>query len=298
MKKIVMMAVPLLFLQAGAQTLQLKKIWETDSIIAIPESVLPELNKGVLYLSLIDGNPWEADGKGGIGKLAADGKKYDSTWITGLNAPKGMARYGNRLYVADISEVTIIDIQNVRIEKKISIDSANGLNDITVDDNGIIYVSDSRTAKVWRIEHDIPSLYLDNLQGVNGLKAVGHDLFIGAGKSFIKADEQKNFTVIASLPEAIDGIEPLGNGDFILSSWTGYIYYVSSQGKVDILLDSHAEKINTADIGIDPVKKIIYVPTFFAKKIIAYQLLSLKTNAPPQQKNNKKIKGKRIRKMK
>ncbi len=37
-----------------AQTHTLNKIWETDTIIAIPESVLPDINKNILYVSSID----------------------------------------------------------------------------------------------------------------------------------------------------------------------------------------------------------------------------------------------------
>jgi hypothetical protein len=38
------------------------------------------------------------------------------------------------------------------------------------------------------------------------------------------------------------------------------------------LLDTHVEKKNTADIGYDPVNKIVYVPTFNAKTVVAYKL--------------------------
>jgi sugar lactone lactonase YvrE len=221
---------------------------------------------------LINGSPWEADGRGGVGKLSMDGKKYDSLWITGLNAPKGMGMYGNRLYVADISDVVVIDIKNGKIEKKLPVENASGLNDITVTSKGIVYVSDSRTSKIWRIENDKASLYLDSMRGVNGLKAMGDDLIIASGRSFIKADGKKNITSIAELPQGGDGVEPFGNGDFIVTSWGGYIYYVHANGQVDTLLDTHLEKKNTADIGYDPVKRIVYVPTFNAKTIAAYQL--------------------------
>ena len=76
-------------LVTSAQKHQLEKVWETDAIVAIPESVLPEQN--ILYVSLIDGGAWDADGIGGVGKLSLNGKNYDSSWITGLNAPKGLA---------------------------------------------------------------------------------------------------------------------------------------------------------------------------------------------------------------
>lgn len=255
-----------------AQEHKLEKLWETDSIIAVPESVLPYAKNNILYVSLIDGNGWDADGKGGVGRLSPAGKKYDSTWITGLNAPKGMGIIGDRLYVADMGVVVVIDIPGGKIEKKIAIDSAKGLNDITITDKNIIYVSDSRGAKIWRIENDVPSLYLDTVRGVNGLKAIGDDLYIGSGKSFLKADAKKQITKLAEVPQGIDGIEPVGNGDFLLTAWSGYIWYVSADGKVTTLLETHQQKKNTADIGYDPEKKIMYVPTFNARSVVAYSV--------------------------
>jgi hypothetical protein len=251
---------------------QLEKIWQTDSIIATPESVLADPANNTLYISLIDGAPWEADGKGGVGKLSTDGKNYNGTWITGLHAPKGLGKYGNRLYVADISDVVVIDIAKGAIEKKIAVPGAEGLNDITIDDKGIVYVSDSRKGNIHRIENDVPVLYLDNKTGVNGLKAIGSDLYIFNSKVFEKADAQKNITRITELDMGGDGIEPVGNGDFILSIWGGYIYYAHADGKTELLLDTHLEKKNTADIGYDPATRIVYVPTFFAKTIVAYRL--------------------------
>jgi hypothetical protein len=271
MKNLLLPMLSLLCFAASAQH-QLEKLWSTDTIVAVPESVLPDIKKGILYVSLIDGGPWDADGKGGVAKLSIDGKKYDGNWVTGLNAPKGLGMYGNRLYAADISDVVVINLSNGKIEKKIAVPGASGLNDITVTDNGVVFVSDTRTAKVWRIENDNPVLFLDNMQGANGLKAIGTDLYILSGKNFVKADAQKNVTKVVDLDQAGDGLEPVGNGDFIATSWVGYIYYVHADGKIETLLDTHAEKKNTADIGYDPVKKIVYVPTFNAKMVVAYQL--------------------------
>jgi len=260
------------FISTQAQQPKLELLWQTDTIIAIPESVLPDLKNGILYVSLIDGPSWTADGKGGVGKLSIDGKKYDSTWITGLNAPKGMGIHGNRLYVADMSELVIIDIAKGKIEKKLAIENAQGLNDVTINNKGIVYVSDSRTSRIWRVENDNASLYLDSMRGVNGLKAINDDLIIASGKSFIKADAQKNITKLADLPQGGDGIEPIGNGDYIVTSWAGYIFYVHADGRVETILETHQEKKNTADIGYDAAKKIVYVPTFNGKRVAAYVL--------------------------
>jgi len=268
--KIILTLLVFVAMNLNAQQHKLEKLWETDSVVTVPESVLPV--KNTLYISLINGGPWDADSKGGVAQLNPDGKNLDSSCITGLNAPKGMGIFGNRLYAADISEVVVIDIKNGRIEKKIAIDSAKGLNDITVSDNGIVYVSDSRTAKIWRIEKDIPSLYLDSVKGVNGLKAIGNDLYIGSGKLFLKGDAKKQMTKITEVPQGIDGIEPVGNGDFILTAWGGYIWYVYADGHFETLLETYQQKKNTADIGYDQQKRIVYVPTFNAKTIVAYSL--------------------------
>lgn len=272
MKKGILIFLVCAAITAKAQTHSLEKIWETDTIIPIPESILPDLKNDILYVSLINGGGWINDGIGGIGKLSLDGKHFDSTWITGLNAPKGLGRFGNKMYAADNSEVIVINIEKGKVEKKIAIEGAKGLNDITVDSKGIVYVSDSRTAKIWRIQNNVATLYLDSIHGVNGLKAIGDDLYIGAGKNFIKADKNKKITKVADMPQGIDGIEPVGNGNFIVTGWSGYIFYVTAGGNIETLLDSHAEKMNTADIGFDPVKKILYVPTFNAKKVVAYRL--------------------------
>jgi sugar lactone lactonase YvrE len=257
-------------LNLGAQEHKLEKIWETDSVIATPESVLPVGD--VLYVSLIEGAGWTADGKGGVGKLTPGGKIIDTVWITGLNAPKGMGIVGNKLYVADMLEVIVIDLNKGKIEKKIKIDSAKGLNDITVTDKGVIYVSDTRGNRIWRLQNDMAELYLDSVTNVNGLKAIGDDLYIGWGKTFVRANSQKQITRITEVLQQIDGIEPVGNGDFILTAWMGYIWYAYADGRVETLLETHQQKKNTADIGYDQQKRVLYVPTFNGKSVVAYGL--------------------------
>lgn len=272
MKKLIIPLLLISAMAASAQEHKLVKLWETDSVVAVPESVLPDLKNNILYVSLIDGGGWDVDGKGGIAKLGTDGKKYNPGWVGGMNAPKGLGRYGNRIYAADISEVVVVDIPTRKIIKKIAIEGASGLNDITVSDRGVVYVSDSKTSRIWKITNNIPSLYLENVKGANGLKAIKGDLIYAEGPSLLRADAQKKITKIAEVPESIDGIEPVGHGDFIVTAWVGYIYYVHANGRVDLLLDTHLEKKNTADIGYDPVKRVLYVPTFLAKRVTAYKL--------------------------
>lgn len=157
MKHLFTPALILLIELANAQQHQLQKLWETDTIVATPESVLP--SKNVMYVSLIAGDPWAADGIGGIAKIDANGKNYNGTWVTGLNAPKGLGIYNDHLYAADLSDVVVIDTKTGTIQKRISIPGASWLNDITVSDKGSVYVSDSKTGKIWKIDNDIPQLF-------------------------------------------------------------------------------------------------------------------------------------------
>src|SRR6476661_10425564 len=137
------LAIALAFVaHVSTQTLKLEKLWETGQVVLVPESVLPYDGGKKLYVSLIDGGGWDADGKGGVAKLNSDGSGLNQTWVTGLNAPKGMGLIGKRLYVADIKEVVVINTRDGKVEKKIPIEGATGLNDITVDGKGAVYVSD------------------------------------------------------------------------------------------------------------------------------------------------------------
>ncbi len=74
------------------------------------------------------------------------------------------------------------------------------------------------------------------------------------------------------MDESTDGIVQTTSKDFIVSCWNGIIYHVKDDGNKEELLDTRAQKLNTADIGFDAVNNILYVPTFFNNKVVAYQL--------------------------
>ncbi|MEJ5964143.1 ATP-binding protein [Pedobacter immunditicola] len=273
MKKLFGLSIAVLLgLNVNAQH-KLVKIWETDSIINMPESVLHDAKANVLYVAIMGNSADAKDSIGGIGIFETNGKVKNMDWVTGLNSPKGMAIVGDKLYIADISDIVVVDIPKAKVEQRIPVEGAVFLNDVTASDKGIVYVSDSRTKRIHQLADNKVSVYLENIDGVNGLKSVGEVLYIaGGGKGMLKADAKKNLTKMANVPQGGDGIEPVGNGDFIYSSWPGYVYYVYADGRNELLLDTHLEKINTADIGYDPVKRIVYIPTFFKKSVMAYQL--------------------------
>lgn len=257
-----------------AQEHQLIKKWETDSVLKVPESVLFDPKNNLLYVTNIDGTePWGKDGKGSIGKVGTDGEILAAEWVTGLNAPKGMGIYNSKLFVADIDHVAVIDINKGIIAETIPVDGAEGLNDVTVDKKGIVYVSDSKTKKVHRIEKGKASVWIENLQVPNGLLFYKGSLYVLDSGGMYKAEKDKSLTKIADgMDGGTDGIENVGDKDFIVSCWEGSMWYVKADGSKEHLLDTRDRKINSADIGYDAKKRIVYVPTFWKNSIVAYEL--------------------------
>jgi len=271
----VLQLIVLLFIvaQAQSQQHQLVKKWQTDTILKVPESVYLDAANKVLYVANIDGTPDGKDGKGSVGKVGLDGKIIKVDWVSGLNAPKGMGLYQDKLYVADLDAVVVIDIKTEKLLKRIPVEGAVFLNDITVDKNGIVYVSDSRNKKVHRIENEKATLLLENLQGPNGLLSHDDNFYILDNGVMLRMEKDKQLTKITEGMEGgTDGIENVQGKEFIVSCWAGVIYYVKADGSKEKLLDTRDQKINSADIAYDAQSRILYVPTFYKNSIVAYEL--------------------------
>jgi hypothetical protein len=279
MKNIILLTTGLLFFSLTHAQVKLVKIWETDSTLKVPESVLYDATNKVLYVSNIDGTePWGKDGKGSIGKVGLDGKIINAEWVTGLNAPKGMGLYKGKLYVADLTEIVVIDIAKGKIVQHLPVMGAVGLNDISIGANGALYVSDSKARKVYLIPVSFPKkmgfiLDSNQLKRPNGVLLHGNNLYVLDDGTMYRLEKNRSLTKITDGMEGgTDGIENMQGKDFIVSCWGGAIWYVQEDGTKTLLLDTREQKINSADIGYDAKNKIVYVPTFWKNSVVAYQL--------------------------
>jgi sugar lactone lactonase YvrE len=248
--------------------------WESDSLLKVPESVLFDKTGQQLFVSNVDGSdPWKADGKGSIAKVGLDGKIIAAEWVSGMNAPKGMGMFKGKLYAADLSVIVVIDIATGKIEKRVPIESATGLNDISIDPNGAIYVTDYLTKKLYKVENEKAELLAENLTQPNGVLFHDNVLYVLDGTGMYKMGDDKKLTLIADGMEGgVDGIEHVQGNEFIVSCWEGALWYVNTDGTKQLLMDTRKEKRSTADIGFDPATKTLYVPTFFRNTVVAYEL--------------------------
>ena len=275
MKKTYVAAIILLAfaISAKAQTLTLK--WKTDSVLSVPESVYLDRKTNLLYVSNIAGKSNEKDGNGFISKMSVDGKIISKEWATGLDAPKGMGTYKNNLFVADLGRVVIIDLLSGTITKAIDVEGARFLNDVTVDDKGVVYLSDSETGKIFTLTSDKSEVYFESsdFKRINGLLSLKNGLYVadaGNGVNYI-LNGKKQLTKFAQTAQGADGIVQVGKDGYIVSSWGGEIYYVDAAGKSKKILDTKDQKLNSADIDFDPKTQTVFVPTFYGNSVMAYE---------------------------
>ncbi|QNF33733.1 ATP/GTP-binding protein [Adhaeribacter swui] len=262
---------------AVAQTVSLVKKWETPATLKEPESVLYDKANKVLYASNINNPAGNADGNGSIARIALNGKIEKVEWVVGgMDSPKGLGLSKGLLYVADLTKVVVIDVKTAKLVRTIPVKDAGMLNDITVDAQGVVYVSDSDKKRVYRLNNNQAEVWLekDHFQKPNGLLAHQNKFYMIDMTAGIFYEVNKNTKELRKIAEGLiggDGIIPYGK-DFIISNWNGEINYVTAAGQVTKLLDTKAEKVNAADIEYIPEQNLLLVPTFFANKVVAYEV--------------------------
>ena len=263
----------LLFTTFQSEAQKLEKVWETTGM-KTPESILYDFERDVLYVTNINGMPAEKDGKGFISILESNGKIKNLEWVTQLNAPKGMAIYKGKLYVSDINQLVEIDIENGEIIKKYDAPDAVFLNDVAACNNGMIFVSDTRTAKIHVLENNEFKVWLEGkpFENPNGLMTEKGKLFVGDNNIYEVDISTKSVKKIIEDAGGVDGLEKNNEGEFVFSNWPGRIF-INRNGKNIKLYDTTAEELNTADLDYDLKNNLILVPTFFDNRIIAFKIV-------------------------
>ncbi|WP_055445951.1 antibiotic biosynthesis monooxygenase [Lacinutrix mariniflava] len=262
----------------------LEKLWEVEDVI-MPESILSIPNHDFVYVSVI--NTYEKPGY--ISRYTKNGVLDAKKWVEGIAIPTGKAFYNGNMYVVDQSQVHIINIETAKIIKTIP-SEAKTLNDITIGKDGVGYISDITTGRIFRLKDDKITFWLhsDEFPTPNGVLLKEGNLIVGSigdelsqslkpeqlGSLFKINLEDKSITTIKPSERmgAIDGVVPFKNGMIVSDPMNGKIFYVTNYKK-EVITDNTSFGGSNADLGIDNQTQVLFVPYLFHNKIAAYKIV-------------------------
>ncbi len=262
-------------------------VWTLEGLEA-PESVYFDEARNVLYVSNINGEPLAKDGNGYISRVGPDGQMQEAKWITGLDAPKGLVSDGVTLYVSDIDRLVAIDIDTGEISGTWPAEGAIFFNDTALDAAGRVYVSDMIGDKIHVLADGALSVLAEGeaLQHPNGLNMRDGQLLVAPWG----LDLQDDFTTktgghlltvetesgaVAPLGSGdpignLDGLEPDGDGNWIVSDWiAGAVYRIADDGSKEMLLDLD---MGSADLEYIPDQSLLIVPMMLNNTLVAYRI--------------------------
>ncbi|MCR9223413.1 MAG: hypothetical protein NXH70_05025 [Hyphomonas sp.] len=249
---------------------ELTQVWVTSGFEA-PEGVAVDGN--VLYISNVAGEGDAKDGEGWISRVSMDGTVLEEKWVEGLNAPKGLGIRDGKLFVSDYDAYHVIDIARGKIENTYPVEGAGFLNDIAVWQNGV-YLSDSGSARIFQIDVNGYKEWLadERLGGVNGLWPDGDRLLIAtmSSGSLLETRGARDLTELATGMDNADGIAVLDDGSYLVSSWPGQIWHVSSDGDATELHNTVDDTIYQNDLT--RVGDLIIVPNWQPGTVTAWRL--------------------------
>ncbi len=229
------------------------------------------------YISNIVGDPGAKDGNGYISRLNSDGSVEAMQWATGFDGPKGLAIRGDRLFVADIDRLHVVNLADGTIEKTHTIAGAGFLNDVAVDKMGSVYFSDTATNTIHVLKGgNAPVVFFQSgdLHGANGLAFAGDRLFVA---SFGDDDQDGAIYEIkggaavqlGSLSGSLDGL--VARIDTLLvTDFSGQLYEVPyADGVPELLRDLAVENsfMSSADLGIARDLGLLAIPDLVGDKV-------------------------------
>ncbi len=235
--------------------------WQVGGFTS-PESAIYDPRRDVIYVSNVNG--YEENGVGFLSSISIRGVVLEQKWLSGLNAPTGMAIDADTLYVVDFNRLVVVDIptQTIRALYE-SPDDNPGLNDIALGPGGAVYISGSARNSIYRLKDGALTQWIqsDELKFANGLHADGKYLFV-AGFYLRRIDVATGEITNPGTDERLEdleSIEPDGAGGyFITQIGAKPIMHRSSSGTLSSIL---RRDTFSADVDFVAEKGLLIVPS-------------------------------------
>jgi sugar lactone lactonase YvrE len=264
-----------------------------DVGFATPESVAMDTVADVYLVSNVNGDPFAKDNNGFISRVTPDGQVEDLRWIDGaeaafnLHAPKGIAVYGDSIYVADIDCIRIFHRVTGERATEVCVDGATFLNDVAFGPEGSLFVTDSGfregfeasgTDAIFRLAVDesrrgATLSRSPDLGHPNGIAVGTRGIFVvtfGSGEVLRFTPSGDKTVVIPASDRQLDGIVFDNAGGFLYSSWgDSTVYHVGADGRTTAVVEGVDAP---ADIGFDPRRNRILVPLFNENRVLIREL--------------------------
>lgn len=252
---------------------ELTEVWRTAGF-ASPESVIPDPETGLFFVSNVNGEGDVADGNGFISRITREGEIETLEWASGLDAPKGMALVGDRLYVTDIARIVCIDRESGQIVADWPAPGAGFLNDAVAGPDGRIYASDSATGRIYVLENGMVHVWAEDaaLTAINGLW-MEDDRMLTVTMNGVFASvslEDQSVTVIGEGLGDGDALSPDGQGGYLSSEWPGRIYHLMPDGNFTVLADTRDADIYINDFYRDG--DLLIIPHWSPGEVSAWQI--------------------------
>ena len=247
--------------------------WEIKKGLKFPESVVYDKKRDLIYVS-----NYFNDRKEFISKIKPNGEMVQTEWVTGILQPTGMCMNNDKLYIVERYALVEVDPDKGTILNRYQFPEPGMPNDVTPDDKGNLYITDSRKNLIYRLSEGKMEEWLkvDDIPRPNGICFDKGNLIVGSSENGcvkrIDLVNRKVSELICIRGAVIDGISPDGKGNLLISDFNGKVYRISGSNEKTLLLNSTAPSRSCADFGFIPDKGLLIIPTFTDNKLEAYEI--------------------------
>lgn len=273
---------------ASQEQVSTELVWSVSGFDQ-PESTVYLPESDIYLVSNINGAPMALNGKGYISKVSSDGEILERYWSKGFNAPKGLGYFNGQVYVADMQQLIQLDSDTGKVIKRYTAPESKMLNDVAIDSEGNVFVSDLIAGGVYRLSNGEFSQWISGqtLPHPNGLTFDNNALTIASWGRGLQADfstktlgrvhqltpfahlKNEHVTDLQAISEPIgnlDGIERYADF-FITNDWINGNVFAVKGGHSKLILEAGK---GAADINI--VNDHLIVPMMLDNRLDVYKL--------------------------